>query len=121
MEPFSGVYANLDARIRALVGLLNDALGLSGAPHNERVTYGYVGNDRDIVWSVYLPHPGRVGTYADQIGAHATNDIEGATSTLAQLAGALKLAEWAKEGRPFTSADELVGAITLAENTQKRS
>lgn len=85
-------YTRVTDRITRLVDQLNEALGLTGSEH--RVTYGYLGNDLDIDWFVFLPHPGRVGTYADRMGGHRTNDVDAARTTLSLLAGAVTLARW---------------------------
>jgi len=47
------------------------------------ITFGYIGNvgvDRsgpydDRSWRVFLPHPGRVGTYTDSVGLGSTADL----------------------------------------------
>ena len=44
----------------------------------EGVSYGYIGNvwgdgTDDRSWSIFLPHPNRVGTAADRIGGHASD------------------------------------------------
>lgn len=59
----------------------------------EAWTFGYIGNvshhGDDRSWAAFRPHPGRVGTSADQIGEHATEDLD----VLAQmLRGALRMA-----------------------------
>lgn len=43
------------------------------------VTMGYIGNiyadgTDDRAWSIFLPHPGRVGTEADRLGRYSTQD-----------------------------------------------
>lgn len=45
----------------------------------EGVSYGYIGNvwndgTDDRSWSIFLPHPDRIGTAADRIGGYDTNE-----------------------------------------------
>ncbi len=61
----------------------------------EGATFGYIGNCEmrpngdyrfdDRAWSVFLPHPGRVGTYDDRIGSFATGNVEGAQECYREL------------------------------------
>lgn len=59
---------------------LNVLLGLA-ADAKHKVTFGYLGNlgngRDDRTWMVFLPHPGRVGTSADQVGWFSTGNLEG--------------------------------------------
>jgi hypothetical protein len=72
------------------VTALNEALGFAD-DDKYRVTFGYIGNGRlgsngwdltGVRWSVYLPHPDRVGTSDDSLGSVAHGDAE----ALAELA-----------------------------------
>lgn len=89
------------AAIARLVVHLNDTLGLSG-DYIARV--GYIGNvdangaNDCRAWSVFLPHPGRVGGDSDRIGNWATGDLDGARSCIGALVGALDLARWHATG-----------------------
>lgn len=64
-------YDDLQAKVNAL------AVDLPG------LTFGYIGNcgvDRsgpfdDRSWHVFLPHPGRVGTYFDSVSLGATDNL----------------------------------------------
>jgi hypothetical protein len=65
-------YAELTARVSALA-----------ATRFPGVTFGYIGNsgvDRsgpfdDRSWRIFLPHPGRIGTYADCVGSYTTDRL----------------------------------------------
>jgi hypothetical protein len=93
-------YTAVIDRIRAMVLTLNQALGLDPTDWKSgiRVSFGYIGNVEvgrdDRLWSVFLPHPGRVGTAADAIGAFRTGDLDGACSTLVQLVAFTKGVTW---------------------------
>ena len=91
------VEAKLYARIERMVADLNEALGLDPSNYSNRVSFGYLGNCGpgfdDRSWMVFLPHPGRPGTYADQIGSFRTGDVDGMAALVSQLAGALKIAK----------------------------
>jgi len=78
-----------------LVADANSALGLNAAGTTHRVTFGYVGNWNpggrdDRLWSIFLPHPGRVGTSEDGIGSFRTDDLEGAVRARRELAAFVK-------------------------------
>lgn len=84
--------SNYDRAVRLIeqhVAELNEALGLDPQNYSNRVSFGYIGNDDDVLWSVFLPHPGRVGKAEDRIGSFRTGDDSGARATLAALAGAV--------------------------------
>jgi hypothetical protein len=65
---------------------LNRVLGLT-ADSDHKVTFGYIGNcdangARDHrAWTVFLPHPGRVGTSDDSVGSFPTGSLEGIVAT----------------------------------------
>lgn len=85
---------DIAARLDKVAGLLSEALGAD-------VRCGYIGNCSGIPdtpawrddrsWSIFLPHPGRVGTDADRIGCVRTEDL---AELLPLAAAALKLARW---------------------------
>ena len=94
-------------RIRILVGRMNELLGYDASDYrNPQVTFGYIGDVsgsagtpafRDTrAWSVFLPHPGRVGTDADCIGHVATDDVEGWLDLNRQVAAIVKFLRWQK-------------------------
>lgn len=88
--------------IKRNVAALNDALGYDTTDYrNHQVTFGYIGNlsrhGDDRSWSVFLPHPGRVGTSADSIGGFRTGDTESAQRVASQLAAIVKFARWNAE------------------------
>jgi len=68
-------------------------------PRIPGATFGYIvtlersGDFR--VWSVFLPHPGRVGTREDRIGSFATGDAAGARAALLELAAFVRGMEYA--------------------------
>jgi hypothetical protein len=78
-------FAAQEELLRAEVEELNVLLGLDkDAKH--RVTFGYIGNGHmtsngwdlsNCIWSVFLPHPGRVGTREDTIGYFSTGNLDG--------------------------------------------
>jgi hypothetical protein len=80
-QELAEAFARQEAILRSEIADLNAILGLTDADH--KVTYGYIGNcdangARDHrSWMVFLPHPGRVGTSADQIGNFATGSLDG--------------------------------------------
>lgn len=75
----------IDDKIRERVAAL--ATELPG------ITFGYIGNcgvDRtgqfdDRSWRVFLPHPGRVGTYADCVSLGATDRLSAALENWAEV------------------------------------
>jgi len=92
------------------VAVLNGLLGFGTAGDAPKVTFGYIGNcDRlqadgtwgydDRSWSVFLPHPGRVGTSEDRIGSFPTGDVKGALACYRQLNTAVQIARIAKTVR----------------------
>jgi hypothetical protein len=102
-------YDAVIARIQRTVAALNADLGLSTEfdEHFRRtcVAFGYIGNcgprrpdgtyaNDDRIWSVYLPHPGRVGTADDSIGYFRTGDLDGAKATLVALAAFRRGVNW---------------------------
>lgn len=74
-------YARQEAILRDEIAELNRILGLADADHSHKVTFGYIGNlsgsRDDRRWMIFLPHPGRVGTYDDQVGGFETGSLEG--------------------------------------------
>lgn len=95
-------YDRAIASIKRNVAALNELLGYDTTSYrNPQITFGYIGNlDRDSdhrSWSVFLPHPGRVGTSADSIGGFATGDAEAAWLVASQLAAVVKFARWNAE------------------------
>jgi hypothetical protein len=91
-------FSRQEARLNTDVEELNTLLGLAAdAPH--RVTIGYIGNGRltstgwdlsDVRWSVYLPHPGRVGTDADCVASWSTGSLEGVVAARRALAAVVQ-------------------------------
>lgn len=91
------------------VELANEALGLADADHSHKITFGYIGNGRftsngwnldDTLWSVYLPHPGRVGTYQDRIGDVSYGDADGLARVASILVGFRQGAAFARNVTP---------------------
>jgi len=90
--------------VERAVRQLNETLGFA-EDDKHRVTFGYIGNGRfsddkgwnldGCYWSVYLPHPHRVGTADDRLGWVANGDA----ASLGALAGPVlafrKGIEWA--------------------------
>jgi hypothetical protein len=72
---------------------LNVLLGLA-ADAKHKVTFGYLGNlsngRDDRTWMVFLPHPGRVGTPADQVGWFSTGNLEGIVATRRALSSVIQ-------------------------------
>lgn len=104
-------YDRAITRIKRLVDELNKVLGYEVSEDysgysKDGVTFGYIGNlwtgatdgskGDDRSFMVFLPHPNRVGTDADRLGGFSYGDLDGTRSTLAQLAGALRLTKWQK-------------------------
>lgn len=90
-------FARQEELLKAEVAELNALLGLTDAEH--KVTYGYIGNGKltangwdlsDCLWSVFLPHPGRVGTDADRVGAFPTGSLEGVVAARRELRAVAK-------------------------------
>jgi hypothetical protein len=79
-------YARQEAILRDEIAELNELLGLA-ADARHKVTFGYIGNcdpngARDHrSWSVFLPHPGRVGTDAHRVGSFSTGNLDGIVAT----------------------------------------
>lgn len=105
----AGYYARVIERIEALVAELNVELGLTATYPEPRngLSFGYIGNCGhrparngggafdDRLWSIFLPHPGRVGTADDRLGAFATGDLAGARRALTELLAFAKGARFA--------------------------
>jgi hypothetical protein len=99
-------YDRAIARIEALVAGLNTLLGysteLDADARRTCVTFGYIGNvdvngaNDNRSWSVFLPHPGRVGTDDDRIGSFRTDDDAGAWAAVRELAAFSKGARFAR-------------------------
>lgn len=57
------------------------------------VSFGYIGNVEtcwdDRGYSIYLPHPGRVGTYADRVGMWARWELHKALASWATVEAAV--------------------------------
>lgn len=98
-EQAASRYASLVERIRATIDRLNrELLCVETDDHDTpKITFGYIGNiatgaqlgskGDDTMWSVYLPHPGRVGTDKDRIGFFRHGDEAAAAAVLNALAG----------------------------------
>jgi hypothetical protein len=78
--------------VRKGVAELNELLGYpaqSFTPRTHCVTFGYIGNiefgKHFELYSVYLPHPNRVGTYGDRIGSVPFGDWRGMRGIAGQL------------------------------------
>lgn len=93
--------------VRNAVELLNKALGLTDAQH--KVTFGYIGNCEPFwcalgskgdgrYWSVYLPHPGRIGTSDDRLGFVKSGDVEGLFALAGQVLSFRRGVEFVKRG-----------------------
>lgn len=92
-----------EALLHDEVAELNALLGLTDAEH--KVTFGYIGNGKlsangwdlsDCRWSVYLPHPGRIGTDHDRVGFFATGSLEGIVATRRALRSVVQGARLAR-------------------------
>lgn len=83
-------YARQEAILRDEIAELNTLLGAT----EHKVTFGYVGNlgngRDDRTWMVFLPHPGRVGTWEDQVGGFPTGSLEGIIETRRALKAVAK-------------------------------
>lgn len=104
-------YDRAITQIKRLVDDMNKELGYnvsetSSGYSTDGLTFGYIGNiafgapnghkSDDRSFSVFLPHPGRVGRYEDRFGGFSYGDLAGARGCLSQLAGALQFARWQK-------------------------
>ena len=93
-------YDRAIALIRSTIDDLNTDLGLTD---ERRVTFGYIGNLRgepggpndDRLWSIFLPHPGRLGRPDDAIGGFRTGDTGGAVAALAWVCAFRQGIRWA--------------------------
>lgn len=92
-------YDRQQALLEREVQKLNALLGLTDADHSHKVTVGYIGNGQmtpngwdlsNVRWSVFLPHPGRVGTHKDRVGSWSTGDLEGIVAARRELAALAK-------------------------------
>lgn len=92
-------FARQEELLKAEIAELNALLGLTDADHSHQVTYGYIGNAKmgrdgwdmsDCLWSVFLPHPGRVGTDADRVGSFPTGSLEGVVAARRELRAVAK-------------------------------
>lgn len=92
-------------RVDHFVGELNEALGLE---YPYKAALGYIGNVNgfrpgtpayrdDRLWSVFLPHPNRVGTARDRLGEVRTDDLDGWRRMLTLVHGAVILARWEQQ------------------------
>lgn len=87
--------------IESHVETLNKTLGFdTGWENRVKVTFGYIGNltprHDDRLWSVFLPHPGRVGTENDRVGSVRTGDVDGLRELMRQLIAMNKTARMAR-------------------------
>lgn len=98
----SATYEQVVERIKRRIEVLNEILGYDPKlDENFRchaVTFGYIGNDKDVIHFVFLPHPGRYGTEDDRIGGFRTGDIGGAAAALGALNGAIIVARHIRQG-----------------------
>ena len=96
------------AVISDMVRELNDLCGFDpkyriDQPNAPRITFGYIGNvdangRNDFrVWSVFLPHPHRVGREEDRIGAFATYDTKGAGECIRSLRAVVRTLRMMRE------------------------
>ncbi|AXN53292.1 hypothetical protein PBI_THONKO_20 [Mycobacterium phage Thonko] len=101
----AAAFARQEELLKAEVAELNALLGLTDADHSRKVTVGYIGNGKlgangwdlsDCRWSVYLPHPGRVGTSDDCIGYWATGSLEGVVAARRELMAFVKGVKFAR-------------------------
>jgi hypothetical protein len=104
-------------RIESLVLALNGELGYDATDlDGPRVTFGYIGNcgsrrpdgtyaNDDRLWSVFLPHPGRVGTDEDRIGSFRTGDASAAQATFIALHYFLEGIRWSRCNEPPAVAE----------------
>ena len=84
------------------IDALNTELGLT----THRITFGYIGNcdtriSGEVVndhrsWKVFLPHPGRVGTYEDCLGGFPTGSLEGVLGVRREFKNFARGARFAK-------------------------
>ena len=98
-EDTAAAYSRQEALLRDEIAALNALLGLTDADHSHQVTFGYIGNGRmtstgwdlsDCRWSVYLPHPGRVGTSADCVGYFQGGSLDGIVAARRELQAVVK-------------------------------
>lgn len=104
-------------RIESLVLALNGELGYDATDlDGPRVTFGYIGNcgsrradgtyaNDDRMWSVFLPHPGRIGTDEDRIGSFRTGDASAAQATFIALHYFLEGIRWSRKNEPAVVAE----------------
>lgn len=105
--PTHGDWAAYDRAMAVLkveVLVLNGLLGYDPAAWDApKITIGYIGNSGpgfdDRSWSVFLPHPGRVGTREDQVGSWRTGDAEGIRAAASQVAAMIKITKHLVEQR----------------------
>jgi len=104
-EETAQAFARQEALLLAEVAELNEVLGLTDADHSHKVTHGYIGNAKmgrdgwdmsDVLWSVYLPHPGRVGKDSDRVGAYRTGSLDGIVAARRELLAVIKGARLAR-------------------------
>jgi len=94
----------VEGLIRVQLDELNELLGLTNERH--KASFGYIGNGRlgpdgwnldDCLWSIYLPHPGRVGTSEDRLGSITNNDVAGLIAAYGQLKALIAGVKLAKQ------------------------
>ena len=75
-------YARQEAILNEEIEALNKELGLT----EHKITFGYIGNETfgpkgwdlsNVLWMIFLPHPGRVGNSDDSLGGFKTGSLEG--------------------------------------------
>lgn len=98
-EREAAAYERAIRLIKASVEELNTLLGHKPG---EGISFGYIGNipvgaaqgsqHDDRAFYVFLPHPGRVGTYDDRIGGFSYGNAQGAGTVCAQTHAMVLLA-----------------------------
>lgn len=87
-------YQRQEEILKEEIDALNKELGLPlmndlSDPRGRGITFGYIGNGTltskgwdlsNVLWMVFLPHPGRVGTSEDQVAQWRTDSLEGITA-----------------------------------------
>lgn len=83
-------WKRLTSRIEDLIDQVNDLSGIARNDYSNRVvSYGYIGNDDDLRWSVFYNLPGT--SYSSYYGSYDTYDLDSAAQSIAFLNGMVTL------------------------------
>lgn len=103
-------YERHETWLKKEIDQLNAELGLPlmndlSDDRGRGITFGYIGNGTltskgwdlsNVLWMVFLPHPGRVGTSDDQVAQWRTGSVEGIAGARRALHSFAKGAKFAR-------------------------